>query len=157
MVYVIQVLLTACEQDQDPACNQQYYMLANLWHKPYCVCSEKTPGDGPRNSPKHVEFYSKNKFEKLVHLVSFIIWIQDCIRKIKLISNNIPLFISVFNQLYAQNLFQAKFHFMPLHVSSTYAHHQEIKIALHSLWYHHTYMCDGTKGLLMMSTCARNM
>jgi len=28
---------------------------------------------------------------------------------------------------------------MPLHVSSTRAHHQEVKIALHSLWYHHTY------------------
>ena len=29
---------------------------------------------------------------------------------------------------------------MPLHVSSTCAHHQEVKIALHSLWYHHTYI-----------------
>jgi len=28
--------------------------------------------DGQRNCPKHVEFYSKNKFEKLVHLVGFI-------------------------------------------------------------------------------------
>jgi len=28
---------------------------------------------------------------------------------------------------------------MPLHVSSICAHHQEIKIALHSLWYYHTY------------------
>ena len=28
---------------------------------------------------------------------------------------------------------------MPLHVSSTCAHHREVKIALHSLWYHHTY------------------
>ena len=28
---------------------------------------------------------------------------------------------------------------MPLHVSSTFAHHQEVKIALHSLWYRHTY------------------
>ena len=28
---------------------------------------------------------------------------------------------------------------MPLHVSSTCAHHQEVKIVLHSLWYHHTY------------------
>ena len=28
---------------------------------------------------------------------------------------------------------------MPLHVSSTCAHHQEVKIALHSFWYHHTY------------------
>jgi len=27
---------------------------------------------------------------------------------------------------------------MPLHVSSTCAHHEEVKIALHSLWYHHT-------------------
>ena len=52
-------------------------------------------------------------------------------------------FISVFNQLDAQNLFHNKFYFMPLHVSSTCAHHQEVKIALHSL--------------LMMSTCARNM
>ena len=25
---------------------------------------------------------------------------------------------------------------MPLHVSRTRAHHQEVKIALHSLWYH---------------------
>ena len=35
--------------------------------------SEKTPDDGHRNCPKHVEFYSKIKFEKLVHLVGFII------------------------------------------------------------------------------------
>ena len=28
---------------------------------------------------------------------------------------------------------------MPLHVSSTCSHHREVKIALHSLWYHHTY------------------
>jgi len=26
------------------------------------------------------------------------------------------------------------------------AHHQEVKIALHSLWYHHTYRCDDTRG-----------
>jgi len=31
------------------------------------------PDDGQKNCPKHVEFYSKNKFEKLVHLVGFII------------------------------------------------------------------------------------
>ena len=31
-----------------------------------------TPDDGHRNCPKHVEFYSKNKFEKLVHLFGFI-------------------------------------------------------------------------------------
>ena len=38
-----------------------------------CVYKVKTPDDGQRNYPKHVEFYPKNKFEKLVHIVSFII------------------------------------------------------------------------------------
>jgi len=39
-----------------------------------CVYTEnKTPDDGQRNCPKHVEFQSKNKFEKLVHLVGSII------------------------------------------------------------------------------------
>jgi len=34
----------------------------------------KTPVDGQRNCPKHVEFHSKIKiFEKLVHVVGFII------------------------------------------------------------------------------------
>jgi len=37
------------------------------------VCTVKTPDDGKRNCPKHVEFYSKNKFEKLVLLVGFVI------------------------------------------------------------------------------------
>jgi hypothetical protein len=32
-----------------------------------------TPDDGQRNCPKHVEFQFQNKFEKLVHLVGFII------------------------------------------------------------------------------------
>jgi len=32
-----------------------------------------TPDDGNRNYPKYVDFYSKNKFEKLVHLVGLII------------------------------------------------------------------------------------
>ena len=41
---------------------------------------------------------------------------------------------------------------MPLHVSSTCAHHQEVKIALHSLWYHYTYRCDDTRGCVMQFT-----
>ena len=36
-------------------------------------------------------------------------------------------------------------YFMPLHVSSTCAHHQEFKIALHSLWYHHTETSEWSK------------
>ena len=47
------------------------HLNVKLYH--CCVYSKKTPGDGRRNCPKHVEFYSKNKFEKLVHLVGFII------------------------------------------------------------------------------------
>ena len=58
-------------------------------------------------------------------------------------------FTSVFNQLDAQNLFHNKFYFMPLHVSSTCAHHQEVKIALHSLWNHHTYRCVDTRGYVV--------
>jgi len=49
---------------------------------------------------------------------------------------DIKFFISVFNQLDAHNLFHNKFYFMPLHVSVTCAHHQEVKIVLYSLWYH---------------------
>ena len=49
-------------------------------------------------------------------------------------------FISVFIPTWCTNfLFYSKFHFMPLRVSSTFAHHQELKISLQSLWYHHPY------------------
>jgi hypothetical protein len=34
---------------------------------------------------------------------------------------------------------------MPLRVSSTCALHQEVKIALYSLWYHHTERSDWSK------------
>jgi len=34
---------------------------------------------------------------------------------------------------------------MPLHVSSTRAHHQEAKIVLYSLWYHHTETGEWSK------------
>ena len=66
-----------------------------------------------------------------------------------LLTVRLSIFISVFNQLYAQFFFHSKFYFIPLHVSSTCAHHQEVKIALHSLWYHHTYRCDDTRGCVM--------
>jgi len=49
-------------------------LSANLYDIDHCyVYSKKTPDDGQRNCPKHVEFHSKNKFEKLVHLVGFSI------------------------------------------------------------------------------------
>jgi len=44
-----------------------------VWHIPLPCVQWKTPDDGQRNCPKHVDFHSKNKFEKLVHLVGFIL------------------------------------------------------------------------------------
>ena len=55
MVYVTQVCLQA------------------VWYIPLLCVQWETPDDGQRNCPKHVEFYSKNKFEKFVRLVGFII------------------------------------------------------------------------------------
>jgi len=52
-----------------------YTLLASSQHNLYvllCVQSYN-PDDGQRNSPKHVESYSRSNFEKLVHLVGFII------------------------------------------------------------------------------------
>ena len=45
--------------------------LYDIYH--CCVYSKKTRDDGQRDCPKHVEFYSKNKFEKLVNIVRIII------------------------------------------------------------------------------------
>ena len=91
MVYVIQVFLTAehsnglchtgfsdswtqhclCHTgfaDTLLSCQQNLYDVHHC-----CVHSEKTADVEQRSCPKHVDFYFKNKFEKLVHLVSFII------------------------------------------------------------------------------------
>ena len=49
-------------------------VLASSQHNLYVLLCVQcwTPDDGQRNCPKQVEFYSKNKYEKLVHLVGFI-------------------------------------------------------------------------------------
>jgi len=54
---------------------RSFSLYTQQWHMPLLCVQWKTPGDGHRNCPKHVEFHSKNKFEKLVHLVGFIIGI----------------------------------------------------------------------------------
>jgi len=72
MVYVIQV---ACRIRMEPvpswSCSQA--VSKPVGYIPLLCVQWKTPGDGQRNCPKHVEFYSKNKFDKLVHLVGSII------------------------------------------------------------------------------------
>jgi len=67
-----------------------------VWLIPLLCVQWKTPGDGQRNCLNHVEFYSKNKFEKLVQLVNFIIRIfhdarspERQIRSMKLYSYNL--------------------------------------------------------------------
>ena len=50
----------------------------------------KIPDDGQKNCPKHVEFYSKNNFEKLLHLVGFIIRIyHDALSSERQIGNTV--------------------------------------------------------------------
>jgi len=77
-----------------------------------------------------------------------------------LLTVHLSIFISVTNQLDAQHFCFTKVYFMPLHVSSTCVHHQEVKIALNSLWYHHTYRWPSRaqveRGLRPLSTCARD-
>jgi len=63
-------LLTACSKA----------VSKPVWHIPLLCVHWRTPAEGQRNCPKHIEFYSKNKFEKLVHLVGFIIRIYHDIR-----------------------------------------------------------------------------
>jgi hypothetical protein len=43
------------------------------WHITLLCVQWKAPDDGQRNCPKHAEFYFRNKFEKLVHLVNFTV------------------------------------------------------------------------------------
>jgi len=70
------VLLTASEQDQDgtsSSCSQA--VSKPVWHIPLLCVQRKTPDDGQRNCPK-CGVYSKNKFEKLMHLFGFVIRIH---------------------------------------------------------------------------------
>ena len=59
-------------------------------------------------------------------------------------------FILVINQLDAQNLFYNKFISCLYMFRAPCAHRQEVKIVrvLYSLWYHHTYRCDDTRGCI---------
>jgi len=67
---------TACEQDKDGT-GAVLILLASCQQTcmtyTFAVCAVKTPDDGQRNCTKRVEFYSKNKSEKLVYLIRFII------------------------------------------------------------------------------------
>jgi len=62
--------------DNSSAHHQEFFTVhtAMVYVIQVLLCVEwKTPDDGQTNCPKHVEFHSKNKCEKLVHLVGFIV------------------------------------------------------------------------------------
>jgi len=83
MVYVIQVcwqLASRIRTERNQFCPVPARKLSANLYVLLCV-QWKTSVDGQRNCPKHVEFYSKNKFEKLVHIVGFIIRILKCLLK----------------------------------------------------------------------------
>jgi len=91
------------------------------------VYSEKTPDDGQRNCPNHVEFYSKNKFEKLMHLVGFIIRMYGI-----LLPNCMFLYLCCLQQyiyfVHVKLIYSFSIYFWnkTLHVSdSSSVHHQE--------------------------------
>ena len=68
------ILLASCQQN-----------LYDIYH---CCVQWKSPDDGQRNCPKHVEFYSKNTFEKLLLLVGFAI--RFCTEYLQLYTWNKP-------------------------------------------------------------------
>jgi hypothetical protein len=89
---------------------QQWYMWhksavsTHVWHIPLMCVQWKSPDDRQRNCPKHVKFYSKNKFEKLAHLVGFIIRIfgdlvSRCVHAAtEFLSNILFVFCDLFNR-----------------------------------------------------------
>ena len=56
-----------------------------------------------------------------------------------LLTMHLSTFILKINQLDAQNLFYINFISYLYMFRATYAHRQEVKFVLYSLWYHHTY------------------
>jgi hypothetical protein len=73
--------------------------------------------------------------------VSFDLYYDARKHKIKisfddLLTVHLSIIISVINHVDAHSFVLQYVYFIPLHVSSTCTHHQEIKIELYSLWYH---------------------
>jgi hypothetical protein len=66
-------LMTAFKQDQNvPSWSCLKAVIKPTWRIPVLNVQWKTPDDGQRNCPKHVEFLEKNKFGKISTSVCFI-------------------------------------------------------------------------------------
>jgi len=59
--------------DQDGTWYCSKSVCVSVWHIPLLRVLWRTPDDGQSNCTKHVEFHSKNKSEKLMHLFGFIV------------------------------------------------------------------------------------
>jgi len=81
-------------------------LLASCMTYTTAVCTVKTPDNGQRNCPKHVEFYSKNKIEKLLHLVGFNIRIYHDARSPGDRQRNCPKYV----EFYSKNKFEKLVH-----------------------------------------------
>ena len=58
--------------------NLVLYTQQNLYDIYLLLCMQyKTPDNGQKICPKRIEFYSKNKFEKLVYFIGFILRILN--------------------------------------------------------------------------------
>jgi hypothetical protein len=73
LIYIWEISISSCFSYKNLS-------RCTVWHIPLLCVHKKTPDDGKRNCPKHVKFYSKNIFEKLVHLVGFSIRIYHVAR-----------------------------------------------------------------------------
>jgi hypothetical protein len=73
------------------------YTAIGICHAGYADCllaGSGSPDDGQKTCPKHVDFYSKNIFEKLVHLVGSLIRIYHDARSTALRMSSIPSSLS---------------------------------------------------------------
>ena len=59
--------------DSSSVHHQEFFTVHTAIHTGLLCVQWNTADDGQKTCTKHVEFYSINKFEKLVHLVGFII------------------------------------------------------------------------------------
>ena len=84
-----------------PSIIRSFSMYTQQWCRSYRFAHSLRAGSG-RNCLKHVEFYSKNKFEKLVHLVGFIIRIYHDARSPEC-QNNKHLRMNSKNSFYLQH------------------------------------------------------
>jgi hypothetical protein len=83
--------------NQDPSLSCSQAVSKPVWHIPLLCVQWKTPGDGQRNCPKHVELYSKNIF--FLFLAIFTICFDEAISNNTCNSHKAPDFDLITGQV----------------------------------------------------------